>query len=150
MSVNSSCKSSRSEVFQEIPTIHSPALYPIWILLHLFPWQKPNTPKLTPSRVAKGICLITGVDNTDMSSKTNAANSNTVKGVAGLNMLIWRNWPSRIYYNVPASSRRGEGSCEVRDATKWVTGLRGMEGVVIKSSNALIEVGPAVALMELR
>lgn len=36
-----------------------------------------------------------GVDRTEMSSKTNATNSNTVNGVAGLNIVICRDWESR-------------------------------------------------------
>lgn len=36
-----------------------------------------------------------GVESTDMSSKTNAVNSSTVKGVAGLNILKSENLPFR-------------------------------------------------------
>jgi hypothetical protein len=49
--------------------------------------QYPNTPKLTPPKEERGIPLMIGVERTDMSSKANAKNSNTVKGVAGLNIL---------------------------------------------------------------
>jgi hypothetical protein len=61
--------------------------YPISILLHSFPLQNPNTPKSTPPKEASGICLMIGVESTEMSRRANAANSSTVSGVAGLNMM---------------------------------------------------------------
>ena len=74
---------------------HSPVLYPISILLHVLPWQNPKTPKSTPPNEARGICLMIGVEITDMSSKTNAASSSTDRGVAGLNILKSEDPPSR-------------------------------------------------------
>jgi len=79
----------RRLVFQRLH-FHSPKLYPISILLHLPALQKPKTPKSTLSNVAKGICVMIGVERTEMRSKTNAANSRIVRGVAGLNMTKWR------------------------------------------------------------
>lgn len=72
-----------SDAFENIPV-----LYPISILLHLFPWQKPKTPKSTPPNEARGIDLTMGVDITDIKRRTNAANSKIVNGVAGRSILF--------------------------------------------------------------
>lgn len=66
---------------------HSPVLYPISIVLHLSPWQNPKTPKSTPSKEAKEICFMIGVESTEIRSKAKAAKSNTVRGVAGRNIF---------------------------------------------------------------
>jgi len=54
---------------------------------HSEPRQYPNTPKSTPPSDASGIPRIMGVERTDISRRANAANSNTERGVAGLNIL---------------------------------------------------------------
>lgn len=55
--------------------------------LHCDPLQYPKTPKLTPSWVASGMALTTGVDRTDNSRKTNDMSSSIVRGVAGRSMM---------------------------------------------------------------
>jgi hypothetical protein len=87
--------SLRLSFFSRQDSAHSPVLYPISILLHLLPWQNPKTPKSTPPNEARGICLMIGVEITEMSSKTNAASSSTVRGVAGLNILKSQDSPFR-------------------------------------------------------
>lgn len=66
---------------------NSPVLYPISILLHVVPLHHPKTPKSTPPYEARGIDLTIGVEITDMRSKTKAANSKIVNGVAGRNIM---------------------------------------------------------------
>jgi hypothetical protein len=56
-------------------------------LLHPLRWQYPKTPKLIPPYEARGIAVIIGVERTDISSRANAAKSNTVRGVAGLSIV---------------------------------------------------------------
>jgi hypothetical protein len=55
--------------------------------LHLLPSQNPKTPKVTSSKVAKGIALTMGVERTEMRSSAKAAKSKMDKGVAGRSML---------------------------------------------------------------
>lgn len=57
------------------------------MLLHLFPSQKPKTPKVKSLKFPNGTAVITGVDKTDSRSKPNAANSTTDRGVDGRNMM---------------------------------------------------------------
>ena len=54
--------------------------------LHCDPLQYPKTPKLTPSWVASGMALTTGVDSTERSRNTKDMRSKIVRGVAGLSM----------------------------------------------------------------
>ena len=53
---------------------------------HCEPLQNPKTPKLTPWNVAIGMPLMTGVEITEITSRTKEAKSSTVKGVAGLSI----------------------------------------------------------------
>jgi hypothetical protein len=49
--------------------------------------QNPNTPKLTPRKVPKGMAEMMGVDSTEINNRAKAANSNTERGVAGLSIV---------------------------------------------------------------
>jgi hypothetical protein len=53
---------------------------------HCEPLQNPKTPKLTPWNVAIGMPLTTGVEITEIKSRTKDAKSSTVKGVAGFSI----------------------------------------------------------------
>lgn len=53
---------------------------------HCEPLQYPKTPKLTPSNVAIGMPLTTGVEITEITSRTKEAKSSIVKGVAGFSI----------------------------------------------------------------
>jgi len=49
-------------------------------------WQYPKTPKFTPRYVAIGMPLMSGVEMTESSRRTNEMKRRIAKGVAGLNM----------------------------------------------------------------
>lgn len=65
----------------------SPVLYPTSMGLHPVARQYPKTPKSTPPYDPNGICLMMGVEITEIRSNANAANNKIVNGVAGLNIL---------------------------------------------------------------
>ena len=56
------------------------------MLEHCEPLQYPKTPKLTPSNVAIGMPFTTGVEITEITSRTKEAKSSIVKGVAGFSI----------------------------------------------------------------
>lgn len=70
-----------------------PILYPNDALLHpaLFE-HHPNTPNLTPPKLAMFIAWMIGALRVLKSSSTNAASSNTLRGVAGRNNIARINW----------------------------------------------------------
>lgn len=67
--------------------LHIPTEYPIWILLQPLGPQYPNTPRLTPLTVARGMAFTMGVEMVARSSRTNATKKRMVKGVAGRNIV---------------------------------------------------------------
>jgi len=107
--------------------------YPIVMSVQPSAPQNPNTPKLTPPKLPRGIALIIGAERTASNIKAKAPKSSIDRGVAGRNIVtkIQGTKINGVRRRAPASSRRGdEEECVAqqrigRVLISWVHSSRG-------------------------